>query len=348
MAVTFDRSPERQAGMIRFFRSQLCYTPPPVTRKDVDLSGKTAIVTGANVGLGLECARQLLDLGCRVILAVRSETKGEAARQQLSQGRNPQSTEIEVWKVDLASYDSILSFVERTKTLARLDVVVLNAGVYKVDESFSSATGFEEDIQINYLSNALLMLLLAPVLKEKKIGDTPGRIILVSSDLAAQARFRERKARDVLPSFKQKMAPRWDYQERYSTSKVLGQMFLTEMAKRVPSSAVLIAAANCGLCHGSDLMRDGEGRFAGYFFNTLMFVVGRSCAVGARIFVHAAASPTLGETVHGQYVEDATLRPMAPIVYKPEGKQVAAKLWEETLDELSFAGVRNIIDDLSK
>ncbi|KAI0849494.1 NAD(P)-binding protein [Daldinia vernicosa] len=348
MAVNFDTSSEKEAGLLRFLKSQLFFTPPLITREEVDLAGKTAVVTGANVGLGLECARQLLDLGCKVILAVRSESRGEAARQQLAQGRDAQSTDIEVLKLDLNSYDSVVSFAERTKTLTRLDIAVLNAGIYKVDESFNSATGYEEDIQVNYLSNALLALLLVPIMTEKKTGDVPGRIVLVSSGIANATKFSEKGSNPILPTFRKKMEPKWLFKERHGTSKVLVQMFVAELAKRVPSSAVVVTVANPGFCHGSEIIRDGEGRFVGYLYKVIMATVGRPCSVGARVYVHAAVSPTLGETVHGQHVEDATLRPMAPLIYKPEGKQAASKLWEEIMDEFSFVGVRQIIDGLSK
>ena len=79
MASTFTISPEKRTSVLQFFRRQFFVEAPPLTRRDVDLSGQTAILTGSNSGLGLETARQLLDLGCNVILAVRNTKKGEAA-----------------------------------------------------------------------------------------------------------------------------------------------------------------------------------------------------------------------------------------------------------------------------
>lgn len=170
----------------------------------------------------LECARQLLDIGCsKVILAVRSEAKGEAARQDLSRGRDLKPGAIEVWKLDLSSYDSIIAFSERAKSLELLNLVILNAGIFKVSEVFHGTTGYEEDIQIKYLSNMLLLTLLLPVLIAKKRGNTPGRIVPVNSDMAARAKFEERSKTPLLPAFKQRMA-KWDMNERYGTSKLLG------------------------------------------------------------------------------------------------------------------------------
>ncbi|KAI1660458.1 hypothetical protein F4813DRAFT_400670 [Daldinia decipiens] len=263
MAVNFDASSENEAGLLRFLKSQLLFTPPLITREEVDLAGKTAIVTGANVGLGLECARQLLDLGCKVILAVRSEARGEAARRQLAQGCDAQLDDVEIWKLDLNSYDSVVNFAERAKTLTGLDIAALDAGIYKVEDSFNSITGYEEDIQVNYLSNALRTLLLVPILADKKTGDAPGRIVLVSSGIANATKFNEKESNPILPVFKKKMEPKWLFKERYGTSKVLVQMFVAELAKRVPSSAVVVTVASPGFCHKSEIIRDGEGRFVG-------------------------------------------------------------------------------------
>ena len=289
-----------------FFRRQLFGKIPPVSRSHVDLSGKTAIVTGSNVGLGLECARLLLDCGCsKVIIAVRGEAKGEAARQDLSQGRDLKPDAIEVWKLDLSSYDSITAFAERTKSLERLDLAILNAGIFKNSEVFHATTGYEEDVQINYLSNMLLTTLLLPVLIAKKRDNTPGRIVLVSSDMSGWVKFNERSTTPLLPAFKQRM-DKWNMSERYGTSKLLGQLFLVELAKRVAPSAVTVTCCNPGMCYGTALAHEGPVVARGAFW-VIQHIIGWSCSVGARTYVHAAA--TLGEEVHGQYVEDNTLHP---------------------------------------
>jgi NAD(P)-dependent dehydrogenase (short-subunit alcohol dehydrogenase family) len=186
MSPAFDISAEKEASISQYLYRQFFVIPPAVSRRDVDLSGKTAIVTGSNIGLGLECARQLLDLGLsKLILAVRDEAKGEAARTNLSTGRSLEAGAIEVWKLDLSAYDSVTKFAERASSLERLDIAVLNAGVYKVNMTFNAATGYEEDVQVNYLSAALLTILLLPVLKAKKSGTAPGRLTIISSDTAA-------------------------------------------------------------------------------------------------------------------------------------------------------------------
>ncbi|KAI1771737.1 hypothetical protein F4818DRAFT_428903 [Hypoxylon cercidicola] len=343
MTTSFDISPEKRATKGSWIYRQLFVTPPPVTRRDADLSGKTAIVTGASGGIGLETARLLLDLGCKVILAVRSESKGQKARQILSAGRDLPDGFIQVWKLDLSVYDSIIAFADRCKTLERLDIAILNAGIYKMAEEFTSS-GYEEGIQINYLANVLLALLLLPVIKEKTAGKDPGHINIVSSDTGAWSRFDERTTDPLLSAFKRPM-PVWDSGDRYGTAKLLQQLFVAELSKRVSPSVVTVSTSNPGLCGGSDLARETSGLFR-FIYKVQLFLLSRPPAVGARTLVHSVT--TLGNQAHGQYIEDAKIQPMPPIAYTSEGLRLEKKLYEETLDELSFAKVRGIVDEVSK
>ncbi|KAI0532996.1 hypothetical protein GGR58DRAFT_139364 [Xylaria digitata] len=338
----FKITPEKEATISQYFYRQFFGKTPTLTKKDVNLSGKTAIVTGSNTGIGLEVARQLLDLGLsKIVLAVRDVAKGEHARKDLSAERAG-NQEIEVWSLDMGSYWSIIAFSDRVKTLERLDIMILNAGLYKVTESFNSSTGFEESVQVNYLSTALLLTLLLPMFKNKP-QTHPARVVLVSSDTAAWVQFNP--TGPILPAFKQK-AKQWDMQERYGTTKLLGQMFLTELVKNVPSPVATINAANPGLCYGTGLSREGDGTVPGFIVGIVMRLVGKPVALGARTIIHAACN--FGPEVHGQYVEDGEIRPKAAMLYRPEGKELAKQLWEETMAELSFANVEDCIKEVNK
>jgi NAD(P)-dependent dehydrogenase (short-subunit alcohol dehydrogenase family) len=303
----YNISPEKEASLRQYLYRQFFITPPPVSRRDADLSGKTAIVTGSNIGLGLECARQLLDLGLsKLILAVRDESKGETARAALLKDRNLDAPAIQVWKLDLFSYNSVAEFAERASNLEHLDIAMLNAGVYKVELTINPETGFEEDVQVNYLSTALLTLLLLPIMATKRSGTAPGRLTIVSSDTAGRAKFPERASDPLLKAFKTNERT-WDMQERYSTSKLLGQLFLCELTRHVPPSVVTVDAANPGFCYGSELQRDGNGTVLGFLVRAFTRVIGRPVTVGARALTAAAVK--FGDEVHGEYVEDCVIRP---------------------------------------
>lgn len=105
------------------------------------------MVTRFNTGVGRETSRQLLDLGLsKLILAVRSEERGQTAKKKLSAGQNLSNVSIEVWELDRSDYDSVVAFAERTKSLSRLNIVVLNIGIANATRVFNPKTGHDEMI----------------------------------------------------------------------------------------------------------------------------------------------------------------------------------------------------------
>ena len=87
------------------------------------------IITGANVGLGLEASRHFVRFNAaKVVLAVRSLDKGEAVKKSSEESENRQNV-VGVWKLDLANYHSVIDFAERAESLDGLDVVVEKAGI---------------------------------------------------------------------------------------------------------------------------------------------------------------------------------------------------------------------------
>ncbi|KAL8654554.1 MAG: hypothetical protein Q9210_001426 [Variospora velana] len=323
---------------LKFLYSQLFITPKKADPTKVNLTGQVGIVTGANVGLGLETSRQLLELGLsHLIIAVRSPEKGESARQDLS--RTAPAANIEIWNLDLSRYQSIQDFVQRCSTLPRLDFAVLNAGVIKMRLEINRTTGHEETIQVNYLSTALLAILLLPVLEAKRAdANRPGRITVVSSEISEMAKFKERKENLILPAFKD---PKYyDTGERYSVSKLLEQFFVTSLVQRVPSSKMVVNLVNPGLCHGTGLHTDLSG-VAAFLFGLFKRAIGRSTSIGARNLVSAAV--VLGDESHGKYTSDCRVQPLAPMVTGKEGDAIASRLWKELMNELAFANVDEIL-----
>lgn len=177
-----------------FLYSQLFVTLPKPTK---DFTGQTIIITGSNTGLGLEAARHISRLNASlVVLAVRNVSKGAAAKLSIleSTGRHPSS--IEVWYLDLQSYDSVRIFAERANKLSRIDAVLENAGI--MTKYFKLIGGFESTITINVISTVLLSLLLLPKLEEsaRKFNIKP-RISIVASDLHFVVKFPEGSADDI-------------------------------------------------------------------------------------------------------------------------------------------------------
>ena len=220
-------------------------------------------------------------------------------------GRDMDDAAIEVWKLDLLHYDSITSFVKEVEdALQRLDIIVLNAGIMQHHYEMAP-TGHENTIQVNVLSTALLMILLLPTfVKTRTLAQGPSRVVAVSSDIASWAKFKEQDSDTLLPALNNPES--FSMPDRYCTSKLLGQLFVAEFAKRVPSSLAVVNMPNPGMCYGTSLGHDGN-RFLNALAAIPMRVLGRSSAVGARCLTDAAVNH--GEDGHGQYVEDGKLQP---------------------------------------
>jgi retinol dehydrogenase-12 len=121
-----SHSPEDFVG---FVRSQFTTLPYPA----FDFTGQTVIVAGANTGLGLEATRHIVRLGAaKAIIACRSIEKGEAAKKDIEESTERKDV-VEVWQVDLGSYESVKEFCARVQKLDRLDAVVEN-GEYDYSE----------------------------------------------------------------------------------------------------------------------------------------------------------------------------------------------------------------------
>ncbi|KAF8605702.1 NAD(P)-binding protein [Ceratobasidium sp. AG-I] len=121
----------------------------------IDLHGKLAIVTGANSGIGFEVARALAGLGARVVLACRSEPKGEEAMRKIVELTGSKSVEIEV--LDCGSFKSVRAFLERweKRELKQIDILINNAGGMTSTLAVTE-DGFEQTYQANHLSHVLL------------------------------------------------------------------------------------------------------------------------------------------------------------------------------------------------
>ncbi len=129
-----------------------------------DQTGRVAVVTGANGGLGLETARALAGKGAHVIMAARNQDKAVAAAADIRAKMTNAS--VEVRRLDLSSLASIRSFAEQVvQHRPRIDFLINNAGVMGIPESHT-ADGFEMQFGVNHLGHfALTALLLAPLLR---------------------------------------------------------------------------------------------------------------------------------------------------------------------------------------
>ncbi|GEK00749.1 oxidoreductase [Streptomyces sp. ATE26] len=244
------------------------------TAQDIpDQSGRTALVTGANSGLGYVTARELARKGARVVLACRDETRGREAVERLR--AEVPGARAELGRLDLGDLASVREFAAGLP-YDRLDLLVNNAGVMAVPYG-TTADGFETQFGINHLGHFALTGLLLPALLA-----TPGaRIVTVSSFLHVMANIDPRDLNS------ERHYRRWT---AYARSKTANLLFTHELARRLAAhgSHVVAAAAHPGYA-ATNLQTAGpraEGRRG----------VERAMELANRVFAQpaeAGALPTL-------------------------------------------------------
>lgn len=240
------------------------------------MSIQTAIVTGANSGMGLATTIELARQGYRVIMACRSEKRGQEALQEAV--RQSGSSAIELMLCDLGSLESIRQFAHTFRERHdRLDVLVNNAGVVMVKRKETS-DGFEQSIGINHLGHFLLTLLLIEPLKAAK----QGRVVNVSSGAykAGKIHFEDPHLHKGYNPIKS-----------YAQSKLANVLFTRALARKMSGTSVTV---NC-LHPGAVGTSIGVDRNTG-FGTRIMAFVGKlpfflSPEEGAQTAVYLATSP---------------------------------------------------------
>jgi retinol dehydrogenase-12 len=169
--------------IVGFIRDQ--HTNLPLPQPPVNIADATYIVTGANSGLGLECAKHLFQMGAkRIIMAVRSRSKGEAAMEAIRSETNRQDVG-EVWELDLTSPESVEAFAQRVAMLDRLDALIANAGV--IMGTFQQIEGMELSLLVNVVSTMLLAFRALPKLQDsaRKLG-VQTHLVIVTNNSALE------------------------------------------------------------------------------------------------------------------------------------------------------------------
>ena len=285
-------------GFVSFMYRQKMVHPQPIPPQN--LSNQTVLVTGSNVGIGLAAIELLTKLKVsHVIMAVRTPSKGEEARQKLLKA-NPICS-IEVWPLDMDSFDSVVAFGKRAKNLDRLDIALLNAGVKKQEWEQNKHTGHETTVQVNHYSTALLSLLLLPPLKATATRyGKPARLTITSSEVHMWTSFKERMAPRILEELDDQK--NWGSPDRYNVSKLLNVLWTRELASKVKPSEVIINTVNPGLVKSSLHRENKNGmelKFTEFF--------GRTTEEGARTIVDAAVIQ--GAKTHGAYLSECKPTP---------------------------------------
>ena len=235
-------------------------------------AGRTAIVTGANSGLGAVTARELARVGAKVILAVRDTGKGKAAARGMK-GR------VEVRSLDLQDLASVRRFADGVDTV---DILVNNAGIMAVPRAVT-ADGFESQIGTNHLGHFALTNLLLP-----KVTD---RVVTVSSLMHWMGYV---SLRDL--NWKARPYSAW---VAYGQSKLANLLFTSELQRRLDAagSPLRAVAAHPGYSHTN--LQGHSGRKLGDALMSLGNRLATDADFGARQTLYAIAQDVPGDSFIG-------------------------------------------------
>ncbi|KAH7057377.1 hypothetical protein B0J12DRAFT_412292 [Macrophomina phaseolina] len=294
---------------------------PPADPR-VSFAGKTVLVTGANTGLGFQAAVKYAALhASRVLLAVRSADKGEAAKADIVRLARCSADTVRVLPVDLSSFESVQAFVPALRRETdHLDVVLLNAGM--ANPTFvRSAAGYEMALQVNVLSTALMAVLLLPLLRA---APAPAHLTFVNS--IAHADVQPDWCRDsLLQSCNDEAA--WNVQRSYGMVKLLAMAVMHALARAAPADQLIVNACCPYMCK-TDLGRNW-GLAAKIPMAAFQAVFARTAEQGARTLVSATA---LGPESHGRFWHHDILYPLGDLAKDDEFMQ---KCWSEVLHVIS-------------
>lgn len=300
----------------------------------IDLSGKVYLVTGASSGLGQETARVLALRGAKVILAVRSRDKGEAAVAAIK--RLVAGAALDIRLVDLASLASVRAFTTAVAdSYSGLDGIVANAGVMAIDHALT-VDSFEMQFGANHLGHFLLVNRLAPLLKAR----APSRLVVMSS---GAHRLHNVDIDD--PNFRYKPYDRWD---AYGQSKSANAQFALAFDARHRTEGVRAFTVAPGIITDTNLHHHLTQEDFAPLRSRQPEVVNlprKRLAAGAATIVWALVHPEL-DGQGGRFLEDCGFSEVNPDPRLPNGvmpwaldQQHAEAVWSlsERLVGESFA-----------
>jgi NAD(P)-dependent dehydrogenase (short-subunit alcohol dehydrogenase family) len=287
-----------------------------------DLSGRVAVITGANGGLGLETSQALAAHGARVVMAARNVDRGAAARDRIHEGHPGAS--LELVELDTASIDSVRAAASRIlESHHRLDILVNNAGVMAIPFS-RSVDGHELQLATNHLGHFALTALLAPAL----LRGAASHIVSVTST----GRFLGRRLARGDPPTQASTYGSW---AAYGRAKRAAAQLTVELNRRLVAAGTTARAlaADPGFARTDLQVRSArESRGLSHrFFERAVRRFGSSAAQGALPQLRAATDPDArGGTLYAlRFVVRGGPVP-TPYLIRGLGTREAGELWDES------------------
>jgi len=287
-----------------------------------DQTGRVAIVTGANSGIGFETARILAEKGAKVVMACRNLDKANPKAEEI-RAAHP-GADVTVMQLDLADLESVKRFADAfLAEHDRLDLLINNAGIM-VPPYGKTAQGFETQIGVNHLGHfALTARLLDLVLK------TPGaRVVTVSSVAHKMGKIRFSDMN---------WERRYNRQAAYGQSKLANLLFTYELARRLEAAGkdTLAVAAHPGWTETALQDNAAAVKFMNRFF-------AQEPEMGALPTLYAAVEPSVH---NAEYIGPSGLLELqgppkkVPSTARSHDSDLARRLWEvsETMTGVQYA-----------
>ena len=293
-----------------------------------DQSGRTAVVTGANGGLGLETARALAAAGAEVVMAARNQERANEARGKI-RATVPDAS-LTIVKLDLGSLDSVKAAAEEIlSTHETIDLLINNAGVMGIPER-RTADGFEMQLGVDHLGHFALTARLLPAL----LGAPAARVVTVTSS----AHHMGRAVNPENPNLEGRYGP-W---RAYNQAKLANFHFGLGLHRLLSEAGVPAASlvSHPGLSN-TELqavsVEETGGGLSQRFFLALARNVGMSPAEGALSQLRAATDPRAksGEFYGPLFVSNGP--PVRKPVLRPGNNRAIEKLWQVSERETGLA-----------
>ncbi|NUP07681.1 MAG: SDR family oxidoreductase [Polyangiaceae bacterium] len=284
--------------------------------RGISLRGKTALVTGASSGLGIETSRVLALAGANVVMAARNTAAAEEVARSLREALPRGAGILSVRALDLADLGSIHAFAKAYRARGEpLHLLVNNAGVMATPRG-TTAQGHELQLGTNHLGHFALTMALEPVLR----ASAPGRVVTVSSGLHVRGsteRMMETLRSD--PSYQKRKYVPFD---AYGDSKLANILFARELANRL-GPAIVAFSLHPGVIPTPLSRNLGVG---GWLFRVFGRPFMKSVPQGAATTIFGATAPEL-EGRSGEYLSDCAI---ARSSSDGRDSEAARVLWKES------------------
>ncbi|XP_037816887.1 retinol dehydrogenase 13 [Lucilia sericata] len=325
---------------------------------DNQIKDQIVIITGGNTGIGYEIAKALAGRGGRIILACRNMQEGEKAarvikrelgctvivpvRPKLPQDDNSVNTNtttalatqttkmnekffVEVRYLDLRSFDSVHRFARNiTREFERVDILINNAGVIFAPAHITTIDGFEQHLQVNYLSHFLLSHLLLGHLRKS----ANGRIINVTAHAYAAGKMDFDDPLNVGT-----WSVQYHARDAFSHSKLAVLLATRWMARELKETSITVNCCTPGLVRGTSHLRNSplmSSICVKLMTLPWMWLFMKNPYEGAQCAIRLATDPQLKQ-VTGEYFNDCEI---AATIGLAQDKELAKKLYMQTIEVL--------------